>query len=192
MNNDRNHLLRLTVSALCVALGLVLPFLTGQIPAIGKMLSPMHIPVFLCGFLAGPLWGGAVGFVTPLLRSVLFQMPALYPNAVCMAFELCVYGVTAGWFYRLLPKKLPYLYLSLIGAMLAGRVVFGVVKAALLTMDANLEAYTWKLFLAEAFVNAVPGIILHLVAVPLLVVAIRRAVPSLRGLNDGKGRKKTE
>lgn len=183
MKNDRNHLLRLTVSALSVALGLVLPFLTGQIPAIGKMLSPMHIPVFLCGFLAGPLWGGAVGFITPLLRSVLFQMPALYPNAVCMAFELCVYGVAAGWFYRLLPKKIPYLYLSLAGAMLAGRAVFGVVKTALLTMDTNLEAYTWKLFFAEAFVNAVPGIILHVVAVPLLVIAIRSAVPALRNLN---------
>ena len=186
---SQKPLLRMTVSALCVALGLVLPFLTGQIPKIGQMLSPMHIPVYLCGFLAGPLWGGLVGFLTPLLRSVLFQMPALYPNAVCMAFELCVYGVTAGWFYRLLPKKLPYLYLSLIASMLAGRAVFGVVKALLLTMDAELQAYTWKLFLADAFINAVPGIVLHLVAVPLLVAAVKKAVPPLRTLNEREKRR---
>lgn len=184
MRKNQKALLKLTVAALCVALGLVLPFLTGQIPQIGKMLSPMHIPVFLCGFLAGPLWGGIVGVITPLLRSVLFHMPALFPNAVSMAFELCVYGVAAGWFYRLLPKKLPYLYLSLLGSMLAGRAVMGLANAALYSLSANLETYTWKMFLAGAFINAVPGIILHVIAVPLLVVAVQQAVPPLRTLNQ--------
>ena len=36
---------KLVFAALCLALCMVLPLLTGQIPQIGKALSPMHIPV---------------------------------------------------------------------------------------------------------------------------------------------------
>lgn len=182
MRNDHRNIMRLSVAGLCMALGLVLPFLTGQIPQIGKALSPMHIPVFLCGFLAGPVWGAVVGVITPLLRSVLFHMPALYPSAVSMAFELCAYGVVAGILYRLFPKKLPYLYLSLVISMLCGRAVMGVANTVLYSVKG--DAYSMELFVAGAFVNALPGIILHLVLVPLLVVALQRAVPALRGLNE--------
>ena len=73
---------RLTYAAICLALALVLPFLTGQIPQIGSALCPMHIPVLLCGFLCGWPWGLAVGFIAPLLRSVLFSMPPMVPGAV--------------------------------------------------------------------------------------------------------------
>jgi len=69
--------LRLTLAALFVALGLVLPFLTGQIPEIGSMLLPMHLPALLCGFVCGWPCGLAVGFVMPLLRSLIFGMPPL-------------------------------------------------------------------------------------------------------------------
>ena len=187
MRSEKKNLMRLTVAGLCMALGLVLPFLTGQIPQIGKALSPMHIPVFLCGFLAGPVWGAAVGFITPLLRSVLFQMPVLYPSAISMAFELCTYGIMAGVLYRLLPKKLPYLYVSLIISMLCGRAVMGVANTVLYAVKGN--SYTLELFLAGAFINAVPGIILHIVLVPLLVAALQKTVPALRGLNTASQRK---
>ena len=83
---------KLTYSALYLAIALVLPFLTGQIPQIGSMLCPMHIPALLCGFVCGWGWGLAVGFIAPLLRSVLFGMPDMFPTAVSMAFELAVYG----------------------------------------------------------------------------------------------------
>ena len=79
---------KLTYSALYLAIALVLPFLTGQIPQIGSMLCPMHIPALLCGFVCGWGWGLAVGFIAPLLRSVLFGMPDIFPTAVSMAFEL--------------------------------------------------------------------------------------------------------
>lgn len=36
------RVLKLTYSALYLAIALVLPFLTGQIPQIGSMLCPMH------------------------------------------------------------------------------------------------------------------------------------------------------
>ena len=98
---------RLTYAALCLALAIVLPFLTGQIPEIGSALCPMHIPVLLCGFLCGWPWGLAVGFVAPLLRSVLFGMPPMFPGAVAMAFELAVYGGVSGFLYRKFPKTIP-------------------------------------------------------------------------------------
>ena len=86
---------KLTYSALYLAIALVLPFLTGQIPEIGSMLCPMHIPALLCGFVCGWPWGLAVGFVSPLLRSLLFGMPTAY-TAVAMAFELAAYGAVSG------------------------------------------------------------------------------------------------
>lgn len=110
---------KLTYAALFLALAMVLPFLTGQIPQIGKSLCPMHIPALLCGFLCGWPWGLAVGLIAPLLRSVTFGMPAMFPDAVVMAFELAAYGAVAGILYRLLPKRLGIgrIYIALAAAM---------------------------------------------------------------------------
>ena len=84
------------LAALFLAIGLILPFITMQIPAVGKMLCPMHIPVLLCGYICGWPYGLLIGIITPLLRGVLFGMPAIFPNAFCMAFELATYGLVAG------------------------------------------------------------------------------------------------
>ena len=84
------------LAALFLAIGLILPFITMQIPAVGKMLCPMHIPVLLCGYILGGPYGLIVGFITPLLRSVTFGMPVMLPNAICMAFELATYGLVSG------------------------------------------------------------------------------------------------
>ena len=73
----KKFLRSLIYAALCLALCLYLPFLTGQIPQIGKALSPMHIPVLLCGFLCGWPYALAVGFIAPFLRFLLFHMPCL-------------------------------------------------------------------------------------------------------------------
>ena len=168
---------KLTYAALFLALAIVLPFLTGQIPEIGSMLCPMHIPVLLCGFLCGWPWGLAVGFIAPLLRSVLFGAPPMFPGAVAMAFELAVYGALAGLLYRLLPKKKWSIYASLIIAMLAGRAVWGIVRLILAGLSG--KGFTWAAFLAGAFTNAVPGIILQIVLIPVLVMVLDRAGLSL-------------
>ena len=97
--------LRLTYAALYLALALVLPFLTGQIPQIGSMLCPMHIPVLLCGFICGWPYGLVTGLIAPVLRSFLFGMPQLYPTAIAMTFELAAYGAVSGMLYHLMPKK---------------------------------------------------------------------------------------
>ena len=89
--------MKLALAGLFIALGLVLPFFTGQIPSLGSKLLPMHIPVLLAGFVCGWPYGLAIGFIVPLLRSVLFGMPPMYPTAVAMAFELAVYGFATGF-----------------------------------------------------------------------------------------------
>ncbi len=164
---------KLVTAGVCMALGLVLPFITGQIPEIGRMLSPMHIPILICGYAAGPVYGLVVGAVTPLLRSLLFNMPTLMPRAVGMAFELATYGFCTGWLYRLLPRRRGFIYLSLIGAMLAGRAVWGLVSFVLYHILGN--PFTLEVFLAGAFLDAIPGIICQLILVPVIVLALRKA-----------------
>ena len=171
------NLKKLVYAAVCLALCMVLPLLTGQIPQIGKQLSPMHIPVFLCGFLCGWPWGLAVGAIAPVLRSFLFGMPALYPDAVSMAFELATYGAVSGVLYRALPRKPWSVYVTLIVSMIAGRIVWGIAKWALLGLSGT--AFTLQMFLAGAVLNAIPGIILHIALIPLIVFALNRA-----GLNE--------
>jgi len=168
---------KLTYAALFLALAMVLPFITGQIPEIGKSLCPMHIPALLCGFLCGWPWGLAVGFIAPLLRSVVFGMPAMFPGAVAMAFELAVYGGLAGLLYRLLPRKKWSVYVALVAAMLAGRVIWGAVRLILAGLSGT--GFTWAMFLAGAVTTAVPGIILQLVLIPVLVLVLERAGLSL-------------
>ncbi|MBP3476116.1 MAG: ECF transporter S component [Lachnospiraceae bacterium] len=163
----------LVLSALFIAIGIILPFFTGQIPQIGSMLCPMHIPVILCGFICGWQYGLAVGFVTPLLRSVMFGMPPIMPTATAMAFELAVYGVVTAFLYRRLPKKNSYLYVSLIGAMLAGRVVWGLVSIVLYGMTG--KSFTFRIFLSGAVLNAIPGIILQIVLIPVIMMALKKA-----------------
>lgn len=166
--NPRN----ITVSALFLALAYVMPFLTGQVPEVGNMLCPMHIPVLLCGFICGWPWGLVVGFAAPLLRSVILGMPPLFPKAVCMAFELAAYGALSGLMHRWLPRKRPYIYLSLVAAMLFGRLVWGV--AMFVCMGATGGSFTVAVFLTEAFTNAIPGIIVQLVLIPVLVMVLER------------------
>lgn len=173
MQNQKNHetILRLTTAALCVALGLLLPsafHVFGQ--AAGRTLLPMHLPVLLCGLLCGWRAGGVCGLVTPLLSSALTSMPPIYPTGAAMALELCAYGLLCGLFYQKLRWRLVP---SLVLAMLGGRAVSGIANAVFMGMAG--KPYGFEIFLSGAFVTAWPGILLQLVAVPLLVVALQKA-----------------
>lgn len=170
---NSTQLRKLTYSALYMAIALILPFVTGQIPEIGAMLCPMHIPALLCGFMCGWPWGVAVGFISPLLRSVMFGMPAMFPAAIAMAFELAVYGGMAGLLYSHLPRKKWMIYAALLISMIAGRVVWGAVQALLAGLSGN--SFTWTLFLTGAVINAIPGIIMQLALIPVLVVTMDKA-----------------
>ena len=169
-----NNVKKLAVRAMLFAVGMVLPFFIGQIPAIGKMLLPMHIPVLLCGFIVGWQYGALIGFLLPIVRGLVFGMPPLYPNAIAMAFEMAAYGFVSGYLYshaRWQCTKM--LYISLVTAMLAGRIVWAFAEVILLGIGGNI--FTWKMFAAGAFLNAIPGIIVQLTLIPLIMVALRRA-----------------
>ena len=174
-SQKRTHeqILRLTYAGLCLALAMALPFLTGQIPEIGNKLCPMHIPVLLCGYICGGPWGLAVGFIAPLLRAVIFGKPVIMPTALGMAFELAAYGFFSGLLYKLLPKKTVFFYISLVLSMILGRIIWGVSRVLLAGIEGG--TFTYKAFIAGAFTQAIPGIILQLVLVPLLLMALRRA-----------------
>lgn len=173
---------KLVLSAFFLALSLALPFLTGQIPQIGSMLSPMHIPVLLCGFLCGGPYGLAVGFIAPLLRFALFGMPPIFPVGICMAFELAAYGAISGFLYGRVKQSLPMLYAVLASAMVGGRLVWGIVRFIL----ANLFGmeFSFSIFLSEAFITAIPGILSQLILIPLVVLAVQRQ--KLARLNQAK------
>lgn len=171
--NGQVEIRRMVLAALLLALGLVLPFVTGQIPEVGNMLLPMHLPVLICGLVCGWKWGAAVGFVLPLLRSMLFQMPPLLPTmrtggALCMAFELMTYGLASGLLYGWLKKVRWGLIGSLVGAMIIGRVVWALASVVIYRLFADF-AFDFELFLTGGFIAAWPGILMQLVLVPVLV-----------------------
>ena len=172
MANLNNNTKNTVLSALFLAIAYVLPNFTGNIPQIGSMLLPMHLPTILCGFLCGAPWGAAVGFFAPLMRSAILGMPYMYPTAIAMAFEMAVYGFVSGFLYNRLPKSPWGAYAALISAMLFGRIVWGVVMAFLLVGNGG---FTVAAFIAGAFTNAVPGIILQLIAIPAIVLSLQKA-----------------
>ena len=166
----------LVLSALFLALALVLPFHTGQIPEIGSMLCPMHIPVLLCGFFCGWPWGLAVGFIAPLLRSLLFGMPPMFPVAVSMAFELATYGSISGLLYRKLPQNKLSVYISLLTAMIAGRLVWGLVRFLCAGLD--FSAFGLNAFWSGAVATAIPGILVQILLIPVLVISLKKYNPA--------------
>ncbi|MDD6572035.1 MAG: ECF transporter S component [Thermoflexaceae bacterium] len=176
-----NQTKKLVTAAICLALCMVLPFLTGNIPQIGSMLCPMHIPVLLCGFLCGPFYGAVVGAAAPLLRFALFGMPPILPNGVAMCFELAVYGLVSGWLYHILLRKKVNgnlsVYAALVTAMVTGRIAWGIVRVIL--SGAGGYAFTWQAFMAGAFLNAIPGIIVQIILIPVIVLALKKAVPQI-------------
>ena len=158
----------LVLAGMLLALGVVLPYVTAHgIGIPGNILLPMHIPVFLCGLLCGPLYGSACGLLLPLLNSVLTggSMPSVYPTMPMMMCELCVYGLVSGLLYCKtgLGKRKIGVYVSMIVAMICGRAAYG--GALSMLMDTNVKALgVWA-----SFVTGLPGVIVQILLVPTLV-----------------------
>ena len=170
--SSKTKSLRTVLAGMFLALALTLPFLTAQLPQLGHYLAPMHVPVLLCGFFCGPVWGLAVGFVAPLLRFFLFGMPPIFPTGIAMCFELAAYGFVSGALYKALPEKKPYIYVSLIGAMLAGRLCWGAVKAVLYGLGKS--DFGVAAFVSGAFIDALPAIAVQIIIIPVLVMALKK------------------
>lgn len=176
----RININKICISGLCLALGLILPFITGQIKEIGNMLCPMHIPVIICGFICGPFYGLIIGILTPIIRSLIFSMPPFYPLAISMAVELGMYGLISGLLYNVLIKKnvsnkislnIIYIYISLIVAMIIGRVSWGLTRYMLTLIDDTMT-FTKETFISGALLTAWPGIIIQLILIPLIIVTL--------------------
>lgn len=163
----------LVSAALFLALGMVLPFMTGQIKEIGDSLLPMHLAVMLCGFVCGYKYGLVVGLILPILRSMAFGMPPLYPNSVWMALELGTYGFVTGFLYNKLNKfGIKGVFISLASAMILGRIVWGIAKTILLAL--NDKPFLFEMFIAQGFIDAIPGIVLQFILIPIILYLIER------------------
>lgn len=167
---------RLTLSALCIALCVVLPMAFHVIPNAGSVMLPMHIPVLLCGLVCGWQYGLLCGMLGPLVSSVLTGMPpaAILPG---MMVECGMYGCVGGLMMERIRTGSLYadLYISLPVAMLAGRILSGIAKALILAPGTSFTAWA-----TASFVTALPGISIQLILIPSLIVALTRAglIPS--------------
>jgi len=166
--NKKSRTYNFTISVLFIAIGVVLPFLTED----AAKLSLMHIPVLLCGYVLGGKYGLIVGFITPLVRSFMYGMPIMFPEAIAMSFELAVYGIVAGSLYRALPKRRTSIIIALVLAMLAGRIVWGGVSLLLWRMQG--KTFTFAIFMTSAFINEILGIILHILLIPTIVIGLKK------------------
>lgn len=157
-------------AALCVALGVVLPMAFHFI-GLGQVFLPMHIPVLLCGLICGWPYGLACGAIAPALSSLITGMPpvAYLPS---MTVELAVYGLVSGLLMRFVRTRsfIADIYISLAGAMLAGRIVSGLVNAFIFSAgSSSIDAW-----LTASFITAWPGIVIQIVIIPVLAAALEK------------------
>lgn len=170
--NKPSSTLTLSIAAVCVALCVVLPLAFHAIPNGGNIFSPMHIPVLLCGLVCGWPLGLACGLLGPALSSLLTGMP---PQAFLppMMVELAVYGLMTGLLMRLVRtgKSYPDVVISLVVAMVLGRVVAGLARAWLFA-PGQLSMAMWA---SSYFVKSLPGIVIHLLLIPVILMALWKA-----------------
>lgn len=163
---------RVVIAAVCAALGVVLPMAFHALPGAGNVWLPMHIPVMICGLVAGPVAGAATGVLAPVLSSLLTGMPAapILPSMTC---ELVAYGLVSGMLARLVRtgRLAVDLYVSLVGAMIVGRLVGGALQALIFSQG----TYSLAAWMSGYFVTGAPGIVLQLVVVVPIVAALERA-----------------
>lgn len=163
---------RIVIAAACAALGIVLPMAFHSIPNAGATWLPMHIPVMISGLVAGPVSGAVTGVLAPVLSSLLTGMPAA-PMVMPMTCELFVYGLVSGLLSRVVRtgRATVDLYVSLVGAMLAGRIVNGILRALIFSPG----GYSLEAWVAASFVTSITGIVLQLAVVVPIVVSLERA-----------------
>ncbi len=170
-NNIKDYSKKLVISGLMLALGLILPYVLAHGLGIkGNVLLPMHIPVFLCGFLAGWKYAGILGFTLPYINGVLTGMPELYPTGVLMSIELTAYGLITGLLYYKTPLRKYKLgmYPAMLSAMVVGRAIYGLSMSLLLRFDGSLKAAT----VIASLITGMPGIIVQLIVVPAIFITV--------------------
>ena len=163
-----NH--KLTFAAVCMICCFALPFFATHSPDAAKMLCLMHFPVMVCGMMCGAPWGVAVGVTAPILRSLAFGMPAMFPEACAMCIEMGVYGLVCGLKANDPRRESAKIFFDLVLAMIAGRIAWGIAMTF-------LAYFSTTTFSVQAFLNGVtitwPGIALQLMSLPPLIVFLQ-------------------
>jgi len=155
---------KVVLAGLFTAFGVLLPIIF-HVFGLGSTMLPMHIPVLLCGFACGSIYGGMCGALSVIMSSLFTGMPPLYPVAITMIFELFAYGFFTGLFIKAFKKdNTIYIYIYLIMAMLVGRLFSAAANAALL----GLKDYTFNVFITASFIRSLFGIITQLILIPIL------------------------
>lgn len=167
----KNTIKNMTMAAVCIALCVVLPIAFHSVPDAGSVFLPMHIPVLICGMICGWPYGFLCGLMGPLLSSALTGMPpiAILPS---MMVECATYGMVSGLMLKFVRTRHTYadLYIALVAAMIAGRVVSGIAKALIFTPGMAMSAW-----ITASFVTALPGILIQLVFLPSVVFTLMKA-----------------
>lgn len=160
------------ITAVCIALCYVIPLMFHGIQNAGNIFCPMHIPVFICGLICGWQYGLLCGIAGPALSSALSGMPpvAILPS---MMVELAAYGTAAGLMMNLVRTKSTYadLYISLIVAIVCGRVLAGLAKALIFARG----SYSMSAWIAGSVVTSWPGTVIQLVFIPTIVFALMKS-----------------
>ena len=173
--NKMSYVKKLCICAICIALCCVLPTAFHAV-GLGTALSPMHIPALLCGLLLGPVYGAVCGVIGPVLASLVTGMPPMM-RLMHMAPELCAYGLMAGLMMRLVRTRngAADIYISLISAMLVGRIVGGLAQWLVITIMGSNQVFTVAIWAANYIVGTLPGAVAHLVLLPMLVLVLEKA-----------------
>lgn len=179
MTKVQKQISKMCLAALFIALGWLMPFITGQIQEIGNMFLPMHLPVILAGFVLGPWYGLLIGIITPLTRSLIFVMPPIFPMATSMAFELGTYGIVSGFIFYSLFKRgniniFISIFVALITSLILGRCVYGLVMYIFTFINTNIN-FNFNIFLSATIIKAWPGILIQLGLIPSLVFMLYKA-----------------
>lgn len=151
---------KIVLSGLFIAFGIILPMVFHTISLGGQIFLPMHIPVLIAGFLLGPVCGG---IVTPILSGIMTGMPPIIPVMPIMAFELFAYGIITGFLFN----KTKKIYISLIGAMIGGR-LFAVLGAYLVSLTIAPQVNP-MLFVFGNIAQAIPGMLIQIIFIPIIV-----------------------
>jgi thiamine transporter ThiT len=169
--HKRKQLLLLSLASMFIAIGMILPRLTGGNMELNKMLLPMHIPILVCGFVCGYKYGFLAGLLTPILSSLFFGMPMLYPMAINMSVELAIYGASTGFLYRMLNKNILNLYLTLIVSLVLGR-IFYLLSGFILSLIANSS---YELISAiVGFTQGFIGVLIQIAVIPPLIILMQK------------------
>ncbi|WP_053954940.1 ECF transporter S component [Inediibacterium massiliense] len=169
MNHKKSK--EIIVSGLFIAIGVLLPMAFHAFGSMGKILLPMHIPVFIGGFFLSPIFAFIVGAVTPIMSGVLTGMPVLFPMAVIMAFELGTYGLIISLFSR---KRRKPVMIPLLVSMIGGRIVAGI-TVYFLSLLFGLKMNP-ILFVKGGILTGLPGIVVQMVLIPVVIYGLNRFI----------------